>query len=169
MTTTEKLHVRENGQDLSYGFDDLMHFHGFGFPGGVAHAFKVMQRGLPLLADGVPPERREIDVRTAFRGPGARDAFEMVARALTEDRYCVDAALERPERGDTLMRYVFVLSYRGKTVRLQLREGLVRDEFIALGRKENRTDADNARLTYLKQEMAERLLATPADAVYDVD
>ena len=165
---TATLHVREGGQDLFYGFDDLMAFHGFGFPGGVAHGYKVLERALPLLAGGEPPERREIEIRTAFRGPGARDAFEMVTRSLTESRYVVDAALERPERGETLARYVFVLSYRGTTVRLQIREGLVRDEFIALGRKADRTAEEDLRLTQLKQEMADRLLATPATEVYDV-
>jgi hypothetical protein len=68
-----------------------------------------------LLADGAPPERREIAIRTAFRGPGARDAIELVTRATTDGRYVVDAALERPERGTTLMRYVFVLTYRQTT------------------------------------------------------
>jgi hypothetical protein len=66
-------------------------------------------------------ERREIEICTAFRGPGGRDAFEMVTRAMTDGRYVVDPARERPERGDTLARYVFVLSYRGRTVRLQIR------------------------------------------------
>ncbi|WP_127754483.1 hypothetical protein [Devosia sp. 1566] len=168
MTTTAKLHVREGGQDLFYSYADLMAFHGFGFPGGVAHGFKVLERALPLLAGGEAPERREIHIQTAFRGPGARDAFEMVTRSLTENRYLVDAALERPDLGETLERYIFVLSYRGTTVRLQLREGLVRDEFIALGRKADRTAEEELRLTYLKQEMAERLLATAAAKVYDV-
>lgn len=166
--TQTLLHVREAGQDLTYAFADLMHFHGFGFPGGVAHAFKVMERALPLLAKGEPPERREIEIRTAFRGPGARDAFEMVTRSLTEQRYVVDSALERPERGETLMRYVFALSYRGSTVRLQLRDGIVWDEFIALGRKPDRTAAEEDRLVWLKQDMAERLLALPATEVYDI-
>lgn len=168
MTTPTKINVREAGQDLAYSYAELMHYHGFGFPGGVAHAFKVMERALPLLGDGVAPERREISIRTAFRGPGARDAFEMVTRGLTEGRYAVDAALEMPERGETLARYVFELSYRGKTVRLQIRDGLVRDEFIALGRKTDRTPEEDTRLTDLKQEMADRLLSTPASGVYDV-
>jgi len=165
---TTKLHVRENGGDLHYGFADILAYHGFGFPGGCAHGFKVMERALPLLANGEAPERREIEIRTAFKGPGARDAFEMVTRSLTEGRYVVDAALERPERGETLMRYVFVLTYRGTTVRLQIREGHVRDEFIELGRKADRTDEENVRLTYLKQEMTDRLLALPAAEIYDV-
>ena len=166
MTT---LRVREGGEDLTYGYADLMAYHGFGFPGGVAHGFKVLERALPLLAGGAPPERREIHIRTAFRGPGARDAFEMVTRSLTDNRYVVDAALERPERGETLARYVFELRYRATTLRLQIRDGLVRDEFIALGRKPQRTTDEERRLTYLKQEMAERLMSTPAAEVYDID
>ncbi len=162
------LTVAEDGKPLRFTYAELMHYHGFGFPGGVAHAFKVMQLALPLLSPDAPPERREIDIRTAFRGPGARDGFEMVTRALTEGRYIVDAALERPERGETLARYVFVLTYRGTTIRLQIRDGHVRDEFIALGRKPDRSREEDARLTYLKQEMAERLLALPAGDVYEV-
>ena len=166
---TTSLHVREGGQDLRYSVADLLAYHGFGFPGGVAHGFKVLERALPLLAAGEPPERREIAIRTAFRGPGARDAFEMVTRSLTDGRYVVDAALERPERGETLARYVFELSYRGTVVRLQIRDGHVRDEFIALGRKPDRTAEEDAHLVYLKQEMAERLLALPATEIYDID
>lgn len=162
------LHVREANKDLAFGIADLNHYHGFGFPGGVAHGFKVMQRALPLLADGAPPERREIEIRTAFRGPGARDAFELVTRAVTDGRYVVDTALERPERGETLMRYVFVLTYRSATVRLQIREGIVRDEFIELGRKPDRTLEEEARLAFLKQDMADRLLALDSDAVYEI-
>lgn len=162
------LAVFENGRPLSYRFGDLMHYHGFGFPGGVAHAFKVMERALPLLSPDGPPERREIAIRTPFRGPGARDAFEMVTRCLTEDRYTVDAALAQPERGETLKGYVFVLSYRDAVVRLRIRAGIVRDEFIVLGRKPDRTPEEDARLEALKQDMADRLLALPATAIYDL-
>lgn len=41
-------------------------------------------------------------------------------------------------------------------------------EFIALGRKKERTAEEEQRLAFLKQEMADRLLAAPADAVYEV-
>jgi hypothetical protein len=36
--------------------------------------------------------RREIGFETAFGGPGARDAFEMITRAVTGDRFPIDAA-----------------------------------------------------------------------------
>lgn len=165
---TDTLDVLDRGRPLSFAVDDLMNYHGPSFPGGVAHAFKVLERALPLLDPAGRPERREITVRTAFTGPGARDAFELVTRAVTEDRYTVDPALERPERGRTLERYVFRLGYRGRTMTLVLREGLVREEFIELSRTQERTADDEARLTVLKQEMADRLLASPAAEVYDI-
>ena len=162
------LTVLEAGKPLTYTYAELMHYHGFGFPGGVAHAFKVMERALPLLANGEVPERREIAIRTPFKGPGARDAFEMVTRSLTEGRYMVNPELAQPERGETLKGYVFILSYRGTDVRLRIRDGIVRDEFIALGRKPDRTAEEDHRLEWLKQDMADRLLSLPADEIYDL-
>lgn len=163
------LAVVDAGQELRYSVEDLNRYHGPAFPGGVAHAFKVLERALPLLDGGRPPSRREITVTTAFRGPGARDAFELVTRAVTEDRYLVDPALERPDRGTLLERYVFRLGYRGGEVTVTLREGFVVPEFIALARAAVRTAAEDERLTVLKAEMAARLLARPAIEVYDVE
>ena len=73
-----------------------MRYHGPGSPGGVAHGFKVLERALPLLAPEGLCERREIVVETAFGGPGARDAFELVTRAVTGDRYHLDPASRAP-------------------------------------------------------------------------
>lgn len=162
------IEVTDQGSVLAYRFADLMHYHGPGSPGGVAHAVKVLERALPLLEPDGLVERREIEVRTAFAGPGARDGFEMVTRAATEGRYVVDDALARPELGPTRERFVFHLAYRGRGVRLQLRDGYVGEEFIALARTVERTAEQESRLTELKQEMAERLLASDAAEVYDV-
>ncbi|MET3924817.1 hypothetical protein [Devosia sp. 2618] len=165
---TNTITVLEAGQELTYGFADLARYHGFGFPGGVAHSFKVMQRALPLLGGETPPERREITIRTPFKGPGARDGFEMVTRATTEGRYIIDDSLLALERGEFLKGYVFVLGYRGKTLKLTIREGIVREEFILLSRKPDKTAAENKHLVGLKQEMADRLLVLPAVEAYDV-
>ncbi|WP_420881513.1 hypothetical protein [Rhodococcus sp. (in: high G+C Gram-positive bacteria)] len=166
---SSELSVVEGGTPLVYMFDDLMKYHGPDAPGGVAHAFTVLQRALPLLGDGAPVERREVEIATAHGGPGVRDAFEMVTRAVTGGRYVVDPALARPDRGNTLANYVFRLTYRGRTVTLQVREGFVADEFIELVNTPGRTDAEEARLVVLKREMTDRLLAVPATEVYDVD
>jgi hypothetical protein len=135
----------------------------------VAHALKVMERALPLLEPDGLAQRREIKVQTAFAGPGARDAFEMVTRAVTEGRYVVDDALARPELGSTRERFIFRLDYRSRSVTVVLREGYVGEEFIALARTDKRSELEENRLTVLKDEMAQLLLATPAAEVYDVD
>ena len=69
----EKITVLEKGQKLEFSFEDLLKYHGVGYPGGVAHAFQVMQRAFPQLDDGKLLERREIELVTAFPGPGGRD------------------------------------------------------------------------------------------------
>jgi hypothetical protein len=162
-----ELGVVDRGVPIAFSFDDLMRYHGPGSPGGVAHGFKVMERALPLLAPDGPPERREIAVRTAFGGPGARDAFELVLRAVTEGRYAVDAALTLPERGWTRERFVFHLAYRGREVALGVRQGVVGEEFLRLARTPDPAPEQIARLDALKREMAERVMASPADAIYE--
>jgi hypothetical protein len=163
------LEVVDHGTRLAFSFADLMRYHGPGSPGGVAHAFKVLERGLPLLAPDGAPERREITVRTAFGGPGARDAFELVLRAVTGERYTVDLALARPERGRAAERFVFVLGHRGREVTLAVRDGFVTDEFVDLARIERPTPDVQERLTALKSEMAERVMAAAPDAVYTAE
>ncbi|MEA2303979.1 MAG: hypothetical protein QOH43_1259 [Solirubrobacteraceae bacterium] len=162
------IEVVERGRRITFTFADLLKYHGPGSPGGVAHAFKVIERALPLLDPDGPCERREIVVATAFGGPGARDAFEMVTRAVTGDRFRVDPALARPERGRALERFVFRLSYRDRHAVLALREGFVSDEFIDLARTRERDADQERRLDVLKREMAERVMARPAREVYDV-
>ncbi len=159
--------LRELGQSLAFSFEDMMRYHGPGSPGGVAHAFKVMERGFPLLDSGRRLQRRLISVTTAFAGPGARDGFELVTRAVTGERYVVDPTLTRSERGTALERFVFRLDYRDRSVTLLLRDGFVTDEFILLARSQRSPEQD-ARLDVLKRQMAARVMARSAGEVYDV-
>ncbi len=165
----DELHVVDAGRPISFTFEDMMRYHGPRSPGGVAHAFKVMERGFAALSPDEPPERREILLETAFGGPGARDGFELVTRAVTQDRFVMNPEFARPERGRTRERFVFKLTYRDRTVTLLLREGYVTDEFLDLARKPDLTDEENARLTQLKAEMAENVTGSPADEVYDIE
>lgn len=157
--------VHESGTPLEFCFDDLMKYHGTEFPGGVAHAYCAMRHAVALLGD---VERREVTVRTAFPGPGGRDAVEMALRAVTGGRFTVDTALAEPDRGATLARYVWEFTHRDTTVTLRLRDaGFVTAEFIALGARADRTAADDARLRVLKAEMTERLLSATVGRVYE--
>lgn len=160
------IEVIDRGRLIRFSFEDILKYHGPGSPGGAAHAFKVLERALPLLEPDGPCERREIVVETAFGGPGARDAFELVTRAVTGDRFRVNAALARPERGRALERFVFRLDYRDRRATLAVRQGFVTDELIDLARTEERSADQERRLDVLKREMADRVMARPAGDVY---
>ena len=166
---TETVEVQERGRTIAYSFDDMLKYHGPGSPGGVAVAFKVLERALGLLSPGEPPQRREISVRTSFGGPGARDGFEAVTRAVSGERYTVDPALARPERGRTIERFVFEVGYGDSTATLALRDGFVTEEFIDLARKDGRSADEEAHLDVLKAELAERVMGGTAADMFDLD
>lgn len=72
----------ENGHEFTVHFDELLKYHGAGYPGGVVHGLKVMQRAWPLLDNGRLPERREIRCVTAFGGPGVEMRLSLLPAVL---------------------------------------------------------------------------------------
>jgi hypothetical protein len=164
----ETILVQERGRTLEFTFADMLCYAGPYSPAGVANAFKVMQRAFALLSPSQPPQRRSVVVRTAFRGPGARDGFEAVTRAVTDGRYRVDLALARPDRGRLLQSFVFQIAIGDRTATLLLRNGFITGEFMDLAGKPDRTQAQEKRLEWLKAKLAQQLLAAPADDVYEI-
>jgi hypothetical protein len=146
----------------------MMRYHCVHSPAGVAMAFKVMQRAFAVLSPDEPPDRRSVTVRTAFRGPGARDGFEAVTRADTDGRYTVDRSLVRSDRGRLLEDFVFEVTIGDCTATLLLGEGFVTDEFIDLTRATDRTAEHERRLDELKAQLAQRVMAAPTADVYDI-
>ena len=167
MTT---LVVLDQGESIAISFDDLLKYHGRSSIAGVAHAFKAMERAFPLLSPGEPPERYDITVESGFPGGGARDAFEMVTRAVTGDRFRLTSApagTEAPEAPGG--HFFFRLGYRETVVNLTARAGLVPEEFVEVACREAPTPDEAAQARILKEEMAKRLLSLPAQDVYDAD
>ena len=165
MTT---LVVRDQGESISIAFDDLLKYHGRSSIAGVAHAFKAMERAFAVLSPGEPPERHDITVGSGFPGGGARDAFEMVTRAVTGDRYQLVSkppGVEAPEAPGG--HFFFRLGYRGAVVDLVARPDLVPEEFVEVACRDAPTPAEAVRAQELKEEMAKRLVNLPADEVYD--
>ena len=167
MTT---LVVLDQSESISISFDDLVKYHGRSSIAGVAHAFKAMERAFPLLSPAEAPERSDITVESGFPGGGARDAFEMVTRAITGGRYRLasgPAPVEAPEASGG--HFFFRIGYRGTVVDLVARAGLVPEEFVRVACNESPTPAEAVRSRQLKEEMTARLLRLPADEVYDAD
>jgi hypothetical protein len=168
--TPSQLEVRDHGDLLRFSFDDLVKYSGRSSIGGVAHGFKVMERALPLIEGGAAPDRVDITIESAFGGGGARDAFEMVTRAVTGGRFRFDADLAPDGPPSPMGRYVFRFSHRaGPVVQLRLRPGLVLDEFVDLATRGPENPAEEQRLADLKQQMADLLMSLPAAEVYDAE
>jgi hypothetical protein len=165
---TEALTVEERGRTITFTLDDMMRYHGPHSPAGVAVAFKVMQRAFAALSPDMPPQRRSVTVRTAFRGPGARDGFEAVTRAVSDGRYTVDRSLLRSDLGRLREDFVFVVTVGERAATLLLRDGYVTDEFIDLARAENRTDEQERRLDDLKARLAQLLMSAASVDVVDI-
>jgi hypothetical protein len=163
-----RIAVLEHGREVSFSFEEMLSYHGGGSPGGVAHAFKVLERALPLLDIDGRVERRELLIGTAFGGPGARDGFDLVTRAVTDGRYVLDPSLERPEHGRARERFVFRLRYRDRAVILSLRAGFVTEEFVDLTRRESRSAEEEGQLDTMKAAMTKRVMSATAPAVYDI-
>ncbi len=163
---SNEITVLDNGHPISFTFDCINAYHGGAFPGGVAHALKAMQAAFPLLST-TPLERREVEIVTAFSGPGGRDALEMVTRALTEGRLVVDKSIGGTHViNDPPGPYVFRFSYRGKTAEAVIKPGHVKEEFVTLGAKPDKTPDEIVRHEELKAEMAYRLLPLSGGEVY---
>lgn len=161
--------VVDGGTPLIFTYQDMLRYSGPGSPAGVALAYQAMCGAFGLLDPAGPVQRREVIIETAFRGPGARDAFELVTRAVTDGHYLIDAGLERPDRGRTLQAFVFRLAYRERMVNLLLREGVVTDEFVSLAGRDRRSEQDERHLTELKAGLAERLVASSPGEVFTMD
>jgi hypothetical protein len=76
--------------------------------------------------------------------------------------------LLRADRGRLLEDFVFEVSIGDASVILVLREGFITNEFIDLARAQDRTPQAERRLADLKAELAQRVMAAPADRVHDI-
>ncbi|WP_372789727.1 hypothetical protein [Paraconexibacter sp.] len=159
--------VNDDTHRLRVSYEEMVRYNGAHSPGGVALAFKAMERALPLLGDPQPVERREVHVRTSFPGPGARDAFEVTLRALRDERYLLDPSLARPQDGPRRARFAFAFLRGRTTVTVRLREGYVTDEFLELLATPDRTSDQERRLAELKESLAEHVMAHDASDVFD--
>ena len=164
----EAITVKENGTIITISYEEIMKYHGTGFPGGAAYALKVMQRVFPLLDDGQPPERREIVISTAFMGKGGRDAFEMVTRCVSDGRYHADPELPEAQNAEESPggHYYFRFRYREKVIAAELLPEFGHEEFNRISAKTDKTREDIDTLARMRLELAERVLRSSPEAVY---
>lgn len=150
---------------LEFKFSDLVRYHGHAALAMLALTFRAQEVAFGRLCGGAPPARDAISVVSGHPGPGVRDAFEMITRAVTRGAYTVDRSLPGPRLNPaTDVVYAFQVAVDGAgSAHLAVREGVLPDEFFRLI-VTTRTPAQDLRFAEIKREIAAAVLAKPDPA-----
>ena len=167
----EWLKVRDRADVLMIDFEDMVKYHGRLNIGGVALAFKVLEYAFAKLSPHEVPQRDKVEIFTAFPGSGAIDGFEMVTRAVTQGRFVLDETYSSPGALPAVTgQFYFRITYRGKTLAVSPRAGLIPDRFFELSRKhkaERATPDDTIEFQGMKEALADALMSLEASDLFD--
>ncbi len=165
------LRVLDDADLIEFEFPDLQKFHGSRSICGLTVAYTIMRAAFDELADGQPLDRKSLHVTSAFPGPGARDGFELVTRAASQDRYAIDTSVEPTDKIAEAAKgaYYFKVVSSSASVELGLRPEIVPAEFVPLRRKQLSGTASTDELSKfrtLQFQFSDRLLsAATSEAV----
>lgn len=151
--------VQAEEEPISIGFDAVAAYHGQAALAMLAVTFQAQALALSLLSPAAPARRNGISIVSGHPGPGVRDAFEFVTRAVTRGAYVVDRSLPQARLAPGFdISYSFRITLEGKTVELALKPDALPVRFFELNFTANRNDSDNAELSLLKRTIAEDVL-----------
>ena len=160
------IRVRDRNQVLELSFHDVTKYHGSLALMAVAVGFRTLQAAFAELFGEEAPERKELSILSGHAGPGFRDVFEYVTRAVTRGAYQVDVdypvAQFDPHRPQS---YAYVITAAdGRAVEVALLDSFLPAEFydyLKKGREQTMTEQDVHDFEKLKLALSERALALP--------
>ncbi|KPF99907.1 hypothetical protein IP86_08085 [Rhodopseudomonas sp. AAP120] len=150
-------------------YDAVAAYHGQAALAMLAVTFQALRLMLPALSPQRPPRRVDLVVISGHPGPGVRDAFEFVTRAVTRGVYTVDRALPQARLCPGVdMSYSWRVLAGDRHIGAALRCGVVPERFFELiARGSERSEAETAELSVLKRSIADDVLAASPDALFD--
>ena len=161
------IHVRGEEEPIGIGFDAVAAYHGQSALAMLAITFQGLRASLALLSPDAPPSRVALTVVSGHPGPGVRDAFEFVTRAVTRNAYTVDRSLPDARLNSKAdISYSFRISLDGETVQAALRDNVLPQRFFDLVTMRNRMEAEVAELSALKRRIALTALALAPETLF---
>lgn len=160
---------------LTFEFDDLIRFHGNQSICGLTVSFKVMEAAWQRLWSSTPPRREVLSVASGFPGPGTRDGFEMVTRAVSRNAFnIIPDAKPTPLVSEAAKgAYFFQLCDDKQIIELGLKPGMLPEDFIPRRRAMARGEASSSDVKDFRKiqfSFSEKLLSlTPEDAINVID
>ncbi|RZS31916.1 hypothetical protein EV687_2596 [Corticibacter populi] len=152
---------------LHVPFEAVRAYHGHAALAMLALTYQGLSGAIRCLeVAGRPVARADLDVLSGHPGPGVRDAFECVTRAVTRERYCVDTDLPWARHDPSRSRsYSFVLTAQMRHVRAILRPGVLPPRFFEL--LAGAPGKHAGEFSELKRSIACAALGQSPDALYD--
>lgn len=154
---------------VEIGFPMVAAYHGQSALAMAAIVFQAQRAAFAVLSPENTPARRDISIVSGHPGPGVRDAFEFVTRAVTRGAYSVDRAL--PEArfvpGHDIS-YSFRITLGERTAEMALLPGVLPQRFFELVFAKDRTTAQERELSALKRSIAEDVLAKDPGALFTI-
>ncbi len=167
---SDSIVVRHDSGEIAISYEELVKYHDKNHWGGVALAWKIIQLAAEILNDGQALERSLVRIRTGLNPPGLVDGFEYLTRAVTRQRLVVDPTLNQGPKSP-FGSFCFVIGYAEKRVALQLKEGLLPDDFATLGRKCQAgmgSEEEKTRWTGIKHSLGEVIMGKEPRELFDV-
>lgn len=172
---SEKIIIKDQETPIEISFAEVEKYHGQGAIAGAAIAFKVLHAAMAQLFPGGGAKREEVSITSGHPGPGFRDAFELVTRAVTRGAYTVDRTRPKGRLNPySDLSYSFDVEVSdGRRAEVVLKEGILPRRFFdlmdAISRGEASEEERRLELPTLKRTIAAQILPRPASELFLVE
>lgn len=154
---------------IEINFEAVATYHGQGALAMLAVTFRAIEVALKALSPDQPPERGAVTIVSGHPGPGVRDCFEFVTRAVTRGVYTVDRSLPDARLVPSAdISYSFRVMLGGKTAEIAVLPDALPQRFFTLTFNPLRTPAEEVEARRLRKSIASDVLAASADQLFDL-
>ena len=170
--------IKENGNTLSFTYDELLAHHGGAMPGGVALAFRILQWVFDDVLE-IVPERGCCTFYSGLgeNGKGIMDTVTKVLGVVPHESLRLDKSYSLDKSGPFAPgggRYYFECGYQDKLVKLAVKDGAIPEEFFQRSAEMHRKRTAGKEITqeetdYLQQlriDLSKAILAASSSDLF---
>jgi len=167
----DAIRIMDDDDEVEIRFSDVERYHGQHSIAGAALGFQVLRCALGALHPEGHATRGDVAIVSGHPGPGFRDAFELVTRAVTRGLYEVDH--DRPDGRYNPFgthAYSWSVTSAGRRADLVLRPDLIPHRFFELWNLLGKEGGDDVwpELVRVKRGVADTVLAMPLEDLFAV-